>query len=151
MAAAHSARRAGSMTIQLTTRDGTGSAPSRSRRAVESMSSGTIRVTLRTTSLRSSFILTASMAETPGRQMSRPATCLTHSLVIRISLRSAITSQSFRTTPAPTLHTQPHSMARKTSIMSVSVQHYRSRISMVTRGPISFFSMQARARRRFGI
>ena len=68
------------------------------------------------------FIPTASMAETPGRQMSPSATRLTHSSVIRISLRSAITSQSFRTTPAPTLHMQPHSMARKTSIMSASVQ-----------------------------
>jgi hypothetical protein len=47
---------------------------------------------------------------------------LTHSLVIRISLRSAITSQSFRMAIAPTWHIQPHSMAKRIFIMSVSVQ-----------------------------
>jgi len=139
------------MTIPLTTRNGIGSERSRSRRAVESMSFGTIRVTLRTTSLRSSFILSASMAEIPGRQMSPSAARLTHSSGIPISLRSAIISQSFRTTTAPTLHIQPHSMARKTSIMSASVHHCRRRILMVMRDPISFFLTQPRGRQQFGI
>jgi len=67
----HSVRPAGSMTTQLTTRNGIGSAHSRSHRTVESMSSGTIHVTLRTTSLRSSFIPTALMAGTAGRPMSQ--------------------------------------------------------------------------------
>ena len=48
------------------------------------------------------FIRTASMAETPGRRMSRSAIRLTRLSVIRIRTSSAITLQSFPITPAPT-------------------------------------------------
>jgi hypothetical protein len=89
---------------------------------------------------RSSFIPTALTAETAGRQMSRSVTCLTHSSVIRINKKSAITLQSFRTTSAPTLHMQPHSMARKTSIMSVSVHQQRQLKQVwVTSAPAALF------------
>src|SRR6266513_4035053 len=106
-------RRAGSMMILSITRNGIGSAHFRSPQTGESMWSGTIRVTLLTTSLRSSFILTASTAEIPGRQMSQSATRLTHSSVIQISLSSAIISPSFPTMPAPTSPTPPHSTAKR--------------------------------------
>ena len=62
-----SARRVESMTILLTTRNGTGLARFRLRLTGESMQSGWIRVTLRTIPTRSSFIRPAWMAAIPGR------------------------------------------------------------------------------------
>ena len=84
------------------------------------MSSGTIRVTLQITRLRSFFIPTASTAEIPGRRISRSVIHLVRLWVIRIKTRLVIISRSFRTTPARTSPTPPHSTAKRISITSAS-------------------------------